>query len=223
MKNRQRMFPIHFRAMVLLGLAAAVCSTVPTRAQLAVPFKITSSVVKKDGTAALQWQGRNTNIVVQFTADVASPQWQPVPGVEWPIAGTNWSGVLPISVGKGFLRIVTTDGVGTAPIPMKTISLTLIGWHDLDSDKFMANCIACHGTRTQERALDGLTPTAHSTMLGLFSQGNDRCYTCHYNWPGGGPNLLTDSAGALRKQLNYEVNECTSCHDKGSLLPFYDR
>jgi hypothetical protein len=87
----------------------------------------------------------------------------------------------------------------------------------------MANCIACHGTRTQERALDGVTPTAHSLMLDYFNPGNDRCYSCHYNWPGGGPNFLTHSAGALRKQLNYEVNECTDCHAKGSFLELYDR
>ena len=207
----------------LACVLAALFSAMPGRAQVGIPFKITTFVLNKDGTSALQWQGASTNIVVQFTADVAVPLWQPLPGVAWPITGSNWSGAIPMSPGKGFLRVVTTGGVGTAPIPLKTISLTLIGWHDLDGDKFMADCIACHGTRTQERALDGVTPTAHSLMLDYFNPGNDRCYSCHYNWPGGGPNFLTHSAGALRKQLNYEVNECTDCHVKGSYLELYDR
>lgn len=196
----------------------------PSWADVGAPFKITSFVLNKDGTAALQWQGANTNIVVQFTANVAAPQWQPLPGVEWPISGTSWSGAIPMSPGKGFLRVVTTGGVGTAPIPLKTISLTLIGWHDPQSDKFMQNCIACHGTRTQELALDGKTKTAHSIMLSFYGQGNDRCVNCHYNGPNyTGPNFLTHSAGALRKQVNYEVNGCTACHAKGSVKPLYDR
>ncbi len=80
----------------------------------------------------------------------------------------------------GFLRVVGASGVGTAPIPLKTISLTLMGWHDPKSDKFMRNCIACHGTRTQERALDGTTPTAHSiAAAALFDR--PRSHAC---WEG---------------------------------------
>ena len=223
MRNSQPTIPSRCRAALLAGAAAALLFALPSQAQLVPPFKITTFVLNTNGSAVLQWQGANTNIVVQFTADVSAPLWQPVPGVTWPITGSNWSGVIPMSPGKGFLRVITTGGVGTAPIPLKTISLTLIGWHDLDGDKFMSDCIACHGARTQERALDGVTPTAHSLMLEFYNQGNDRCYSCHYNWPGGGPNFLTHSAGALRKQLNYEVNECTDCHSKGSFLELYDR
>ncbi len=209
----------------LFAFVAAGCFFIPTvRADVGTPFKITSFVLNQDGSAALQWQGANTNIVVQFTADVTAPAWQPLPGVQWPVSGSNWSGVIPMSPGKGFLRVVTTGGVGTAPIPMKTISLTLIGWHDPQSDKFYQNCIACHGTRTQERAHDGTTPTAHSIMLSFYGQGNDRCINCHYNGPNyTGPDFLTHSAGALRKQVNYEVNGCTACHTKGSIKPLYDR
>ncbi|MBI4326153.1 MAG: hypothetical protein HY674_12955 [Chloroflexi bacterium] len=209
---------------LLACLAVALLSSGPVRAQILSPFRITSFVLSQDGSAALQWQGANTDIVVQFTADVTAPAWQPLPGVEWPVSGTNWSGVIPTSPGKGFLRVVTTGGVGTAPIPLKTISLTLIGWHDPQSDKFYRNCIACHGTRTQERALDGTTPTAHSLMLAFYGQGNDRCLTCHYNGPNRtGPDFLTYSAGSLRQQVNYEVNGCTACHAKGSIQPLYDR
>ena len=214
--------PLMASRLVLPALActlAALFSAMSARAQVGIPFKITTFVLNNDGTAALQWQGANTNIVVQFTADVAVPLWQPLPGVAWPITGSNWSGVIPMSPGKGFLRVVTTGGVGTAPIPLKTISLTLIGWHDVQSAQYKQNCIACHGTRTQELALDGTTPTAHSTMLGQFGTGNARCISCHSV----GPDFLTRSAGALRKQLDYEVSACTDCHDKGSALPFYDR
>ena len=199
-------------------------STLPSLAQIVSPFRITSFVLSTNGSAVLQWKGMDRDIVVQFTADVTAPLWQPLPGVEWPITGTNWSGVIPMSPGKGFLRVVSTGGVGTAPIPLKTISLSLIGWHDPQSDRFYRNCIACHGTRTEEVALDGRTPTAHSIMLDFYGQGNDRCINCHYHGPNHtGPDFLTHSAGSLRKQVNYEVNGCTACHAKGSFVPLYDR
>jgi len=185
-------------------------------AQAAVPFRITSLAVHPDRMAVLQWEGANTNLVVQFTADITAPLWQPVPGVEWPIAGTNWSGLVPWAPGKGFLRVVTTEGAGTAPVPLKTISLTLIGWHDAQSNQYMRDCIACHGTRTRERALDGTTPTAHAIMLNEFGTGNSRCLGCHMT----GPDFLTGSAGALRKQIFYDQDEfCTDCHS----LDLYDR
>ncbi len=212
------------RIATVLLCAAVLFLIRPVHAELGVPFKITSFVLNKDGHAALQWQGAATNIVIEFTADVTAPVWQPLPGVQWPVSGTNWAGVIPSSLGKGFLRVVTTGGVGTAPIPMQTISLAMIGWHDPRSDRFYRNCIACHGTRTQERAQDGVTPAAHSLMLSFYGQGNDRCITCHYNGPNyTGPDFLTHSAGALRKQVNYEINGCTACHAKGSIKPLYDR
>jgi len=224
MRHSQPTISSRYGVALLAGVAAALLFALPSQAQTASAFKITSFVLNSDGSAALQWQGANTNIVVQFTADVAAPVWQPLPGVEWPVSGTSWSGVIPMSVGKGFLRVVTTGGVGTAPIPLKTISLTLIGWHDPQSDKFMQNCIACHGTRTEELALDGRTKTAHSIMLDFYGQGNDRCMTCHYSGPNHtGPDFLTHSAGSLRKQVNYEVNTCTVCHAKGGIKPLYDR
>lgn len=218
------MNPSRWGAMLPVLVAAAWMSVPSIPADVGTPFKITSLVLNKDGTASLQWQGADRDIVVQFTADVTAPVWQPLSGVVWPISGTNWSGVISMSPGKGFLRVVTTGGVGTAPIPLKTISLTLIAWHDPQSDKFFRNCIACHGTKTQERALDGKTPTAHSIMLSFYGQGNDRCITCHYNGPKyTGPDFLTYSAGSLRKQVNYEVNNCAACHAKGGFKPLYDR
>lgn len=224
MKNCQPVISSGCGATLLACVAAAWLFVAPGRAELGMPFKITSIVVNRDGNVVLQWQGADRDIVVQFTADVTAPAWQPLPGVKWPVSGTSWSGVIPMSLGKGFLRVVTTGGVGTAPIPLKTISLTLIGWHDPRSDKFYRNCIACHGTRTEERALDGVTPTAHSIMLAFYGQGNDRCIRCHYNGPNyTGPNFLTHSAGSLRKQVNYEVNGCTACHAKGGIKPLYDR
>jgi hypothetical protein len=224
MKNCQLLITARCGAWTLACAAAVLLFAFPGRADVGTPFKITSFVLNKDGGAVLQWQGADRDIVVQFTADVTAPVWQPLPGVQWPVSGTNWSGAIPASLSRGFLRVVTTGGVGTAPIPLKTISLTLIGWHDPQTDKFYRNCIACHGTRTQERALDGKTPTAHSLMLSFYGQGNDRCINCHYNGPNyTGPDFLTHSAGALRKQVNYEVNGCTACHAKGSIKPLYDR
>ena len=165
MRNLQPMIASRCLWPALAWAVAGWLFALPGQAQIVSPFKITSFVVNQNGSAALQWAGADRDIVVQFTADVTAPLWQPLPGVEWPISGTNWAGAIPMSPGKGFLRVVTTGGVGTAPIPLKTISLSLIGWHDPQSDSFYRNCIACHGTRTQERALDGITPTVHSTML----------------------------------------------------------
>ena len=211
-------------ALILACLALPLTFAPPSRAEVAQPFKITSFVLKQDGTAALQWEGPNTNIVVEFAADYANPVWQPVPGVEWPVSGNNWTGLMPKTGGTGFLRVTTKGGPSTTPIPMKTISLVQITWHNPEGDKFMRNCISCHGTRTKELALDGTTKKAHSTMLGFFGGGNDRCISCHYNGPKfTGPDFLTHSAGALRKQVNYEVNNCTSCHGKGTDNSLYDR
>lgn len=224
MKHHQPTMETRMYRIMLACAAVLLLSSGAARAQIVSPFKITSLVLNEDKTAVLQWKGADRDIVVQFTADVTSPMWQPLPGVEWPISGTNWSGAIPLSPGKGFLRVVSTGGVGTAPIPLTTISLALIGWHDPQSDRFYRNCIACHGTRTQERSLDGITPTAHSIMLSYYGQGNDRCINCHYNGPNyTGPDFLTHSAGALRKQVDYEMNGCTACHAKGSVKPLYDR
>ena len=225
MRNRQPTILNRPAVMIIACWVTAWLSALSSQAQQIVsPFQITSFVLRTNGSAVLQWKGADRDIVVQFTADVTSPLWQPLPGVEWPITGTNWAGAIPMSPGKGFLRVVSTDGVGTTPIPLRTISLSLIGWHDPQSDRFYRNCIACHGTRTQEVALDGRTPTAHSIMLDFYGQGNDRCINCHYNGPKyTGPDFLTHSAGSLRKQVNYEVNGCTACHAKGSVKPLYDR
>jgi len=227
MRNCEPTIPTRCGAALLASVAAALLFALPSQAQLASPFKITNLVLNKDGGAVLQWQGADTNIVVQFTADVGAPVWQPLPGVEWPISGTSWSGVIPMSPGTGFLRVVTTGGVGTTPVPLKTISLELIRWHDLQSDNpssYLGDCVACHGTRTQERALDGTTPSVHSIMLNFFGQGNDRCKKCHYSGQNSsGPDFLTHSAGSLRKQVNYETSRCTVCHAKDGIEPLYDR
>ena len=250
------MISARFGQILLAGMAVPLFFSAPCRAaEAATPvFRITNFVLEKDGKASLQWVGPSTNIVIQYTADLGVPDWQPLPGVAWPISGTTWSGVMPMTSGKGFLRVFTTGdagttgagttgaattdtgtggvrttsvaagGLGTAPIPMQTISLSLIAWHDPQAAKFMRDCIACHGTRTQELALDGKTKTAHSIMLSFYGGGNDRCINCHYNGPKyTGPDFLTQSAGALRKQVNYEINGCTSCHAKGSFVPLYDR
>lgn len=105
----------------------------------------------------------------------------------------------------------------TAALPAKKIAFDLIGIHDPDSDKYNDNCIACHGDRTDEVALDGATPTAHATMAGLFGEGNNRCVACHDR----GPSFLTLSAGGLRAQVNIEDVGCTNCHGANAALAFY--
>ena len=234
MRKYLSMIPSCRGLMLPAFIAIPLFFAAPCRAEVATPFKITSFILQKDGKASLQWVGPNTNIVVQYTVSLTPPNWQPLPDVTWPVTGNNWTGMLPTNPGEGFVRVVTTGGAGTdgvsaaggtAPIPMQTRSLSeLMGEHDPKSAKFRRDCISCHGPRTQETALDGKTKAIHSTMLNFYGGGNDRCIKCHYNGPKfTGPNFLTQSAGSLRKQVNYEVSGCTSCHAKGGLEPLYSR
>jgi len=112
-------------------------------------------------------------------------------------------------------------------LPAKHIGLDLIGIHDPDSSQYNADCIGCHGDRTNEVALDGVTPAAHSTMLGAiafadtpilvsFGEGNARCIACH----GGRVDFLSFSGGKLREPVNTE--HCAHCHSTGN-LKFYQR
>ena len=131
-------------------------------------------------------------------------------------AKASWTGVMPMSKGKGFLRVVTTAGAGTAAIPNKTISMELLSWHDPLSAGYMSDCISCHGTLTGELALDGAHLMAHSTMLGDFGSGNSRCILCHEDNPGNlGNYCLTYAAGSLSEQVNVQTKDCTDCQDKG--------
>ncbi len=112
----------------------------------------------------------------------------------------------------------------TVGLPAKNIGYDLIGLHDPGSARYDANCIGCHGERTNEVALDGVTPAAHSTMqFGFLGEGNARCVSCHQN----APDFLNHSAGGLRKLVNVERDlaadsSCTSCHSSGNLA-FYVR
>jgi len=117
---------------------------------------------------------------------------------------------------------VDTDGDGTpdcneptAALPAQTIGYDLVGIHDPQSSAYNADCISCHGDRTNEVALDGVTPAAHSRMLfQSFGTGNARCLKCHIN----GADFLSFSAGGLREPVNLERvisgtgSSCTSCH-----------
>jgi hypothetical protein len=121
---------------------------------------------------------------------------------------------------------VDTDGDGTpdcnepkvsAALPAKTIGYDLVGIHDPKSAAYSANCVGCHGDRTNEVALDGVTPTAHSRMLfSSFGTGNARCVKCHNN----GVDFLSFSAGGLREPVDMErdisstESSCTSCHGR---------
>ncbi|RME37955.1 MAG: hypothetical protein D6788_08390 [Planctomycetota bacterium] len=106
---------------------------------------------------------------------------------------------------------------GTAFVPAKNISFDLIAIHDPGSDQYNADCIGCHGDRTDEKALDGVTPAAHAVMVSFFGTGNDRCIACH----GDGPDFLTKSAGALREPVDMESVGCFACHGPSGNPAFY--
>ena len=122
--------------------------------------------------------------------------------------------------GLSFQGEFTGSGGGVAaPLPGQAIAFDLIGIHDPGSDSYDGDCIGCHGERTNEVALDGRTPTAHSRMLWLYAgyQGNDRCVACHES----GPDFLTFSRGGLRKQVSMEMLDCAACHGPSAAKPFY--
>lgn len=127
--------------------------------------------------------------------------------------------------------LTCTAGVCTEPppanaaaLPAKTIALDLMGIHDPESDAYNGNCTGCHGDRTDEVALDGVTPAAHATMAGFFGEGNDRCTACH----NGGPNFYNFalgsgslSRGALREQVDMDAVNCAGCHGASAAVAFY--
>jgi mono/diheme cytochrome c family protein len=120
-----------------------------------------------------------------------------------------WGCGVPPGGGGGNQNANDNEGGTTAAwIPSKTIGLGLISVHDSESDLYDGNCVGCHGERTNEVALDGVTPAAHATMLGLFGEENDRCLRCH----GAGPDFLTASAGGLREPVDMEGVGCVACH-----------
>jgi len=185
-------------------------------------LRITKCDVRPNGTVTLEWQGAVQDVVVEYSTNVVLSNWIPVPatGNHWPINGTNWTGLVPLNaapIAGCFFRVRTTGGQASPPMALQTISFDLIGIHDPGSRNYNANCIGCHGDRTKEVALDGRTPAAHSIMLELFDEGirpaqrvfgNERCLECHR----GGPDFLTQSAGGLRKQVDYKKARCIECH-----------
>lgn len=217
--------PIKACRWAALALGVLLGGTVVPRSAAAPPsLRITHLEVNPDGTVALEWEGADQGVTVQFTAGLGPAVWQPVPGSAWPVDGTQWTGFVPMSPGHGFLRVATATGGATTPLPAKTISLNLMSWHDPQSSSYIGTCTACHGDRTDEVGLDGETKAAHSIMEGLFGTGDARCVKCHHRGtPAMGPNFLTYSTGALREQVNYEEKLCTTCHAKGGAVPLYDR
>lgn len=99
-----------------------------------------------------------------------------------------------------------------ARIPSQDLALDNIAIHDPQSDRFDGDCIACHGTRRDEVALDGVTPVAHAKMITVLgsraSQGNELCVYCHQH----GVDFVTMSAGGLRRQVDIWETECALCH-----------
>ena len=183
-------------------------------------FEITKLQINTDGTAELEWVGASDGIVVEINPTLDPANWSPVPSTDnhWPISGTSWTGNLPAGQSSGFLRVRQDEGPFTAVVPFSTITLDLIGIHDSDSTSYNANCIGCHGDRSNEVALDGQTLTAHSKHLQLFGQGNNRCVFCHET----GPDFVTYSSGGLRESVNLQARSCNVCHGLGKgALEFY--
>ncbi len=104
-------------------------------------------------------------------------------------------------------------------LPNTYVGYDLIGVHDPQSDSYDADCVSCHGTMVGEKALDGLTTTAHGRMLLFFAAGNERCVECHTTRT----DILTGSTANLRKQVDLEATECAVCHDSVSELVWYVR
>jgi len=201
----------YLRVLGGLVLGAWLASHAQAQTLEITDFKLTS-----DRLVSLTWTGATNGIVVETSASLSLPNWQAVPGTTWPVTGTNWSGILPAARIHDFLRVVSYSEGGT-PRPSKTISLNLIGIHDSGSAAYNTNCVGCHGDRLNEVALDGKTPSAHSTMQGIFGTGNKRCLKCHTP----GPDFLSHSAGGLREPVDIIKANCTTCHAAGSEKAFY--
>ena len=203
------------RLRVLAGLLAVLAAGAVGAQTPAL--QITRFKLDPNGTVVLEWTGSQSNLVLQLSSSITSPDWQPVPGVNWPIDGTNWTGVVPPGRRQDFVRLAAINQ-GMASMPSQTYSLDLIGIHDPGSANYNANCIGCHGARTNEMALDGRTPTAHSRKLPAHQVSNAECIRCHE----GGADLLSFSHGDLRKQVNLIRNDCAVCHRKGKPKEFYN-
>lgn len=107
-----------------------------------------------------------------------------------------------------------------ASVPLKHIDLSTLGEHDPNSSKYDAKkCTACHGNRTNEGALDGTTPAAHSVMPYLLGSGAARCSNCHASVV----DLAFHSDSRLRANRYSASASCASakCHGVSGPRPFY--
>ncbi len=137
--------------------------------------------------------------------------------------GAGWPGFAATLV---VLATITACGGGSsgggalgiqAQLPTADTDFAFIAVHDPSSADYDSDCISCHGDRMTEVALDGVTPSVHSTMAGsaLFGEGNARCLFCHKH----GANLVNESGSGLRRQV--DMFACNVCHGAGLTIPFY--
>ena len=68
--------------------------------------RVVSAAVKPGGSVAISWESFGKgSYTVQWSDDLLSGLWQPVPGAEWPISGTTWQGDDVSAVGRRFYRV----------------------------------------------------------------------------------------------------------------------
>jgi len=100
----------------------------------------------------------------------------------------------------------------------------LLALHDPKSSTYDGECLKCHSSILEEKSKDPRIPSFHQAMM-PFTPGynpahgpnNDVCVQCHRF-----VDLRTDSAGALRKQVDPKL--CALCHGPAGPGPkFYNR
>ena len=72
--------------------------------------KILLTIGYVEGVAALEWEEfGDGNYTVEYTNDLTSGSWDPIPGEAWPITATNWTGNIDAIFGEGVYHRVVSE------------------------------------------------------------------------------------------------------------------
>lgn len=135
--------------------------------------------------------------------------------------------VVAVAWADGSSRTVRRDHgrvKAAGPVAQGTAAPNLLTMHDPQSADYNGDCLSCHAGVLTETTQDPRIPSFHQAML-PFTPGynpahgpnNDVCVQCHRF-----VELQTDSAGALRKQVDPAL--CALCHGPSGPGPvFYQR